>query len=873
MTDDRTPVRSCSTGCRPSAFDAAVAYLDDVLRECQLSWSVHAQGSGAADPTLVAVAARAWCPTSRSCADVFRAADITTDGRWLRIRGGLAAASQPSTLAHLQMQLVQLRLLGRRGGLLLAQRSRDHPAAGLDLGRARRSAPRPPGPGLPSGHERRRDQPTSTQGGPVTAANVLFITVDQWRGDCLSARRPPGGADAEPRPPGRDAASASPTTGRSPRRAGRAGRRSTPGLYVMNHRSVNNGTPLDDRFTNIAREARAVGYDPTLFGYTDTSVDPRTVDRPRRPAPARLRGRAARASRPGPCSPGTNMAPWARWLDGHGHRRPRRPGTTSSSRIAGYPGADDHGPTLGARRGSRPSTPRPRSSTERVIEWLDQRPTARPGSPTSPTSARTRRTARPRATTTATTPTTARPFRRLARPGRGAGHAPASTRPAPSIAGCPSTRARPASSAPPTGGTWPRSTTSSAACSTTSTTSGQTDDTLIVLTSDHGDQMGDHWLVEKLGWWDESYHVPLIVVDPRPEADATRGTVVDAFTESVDVMPTLCTWMGAEVPVQVDGRALQPFLHGDGAPDDWRTEAHWQWDFRDPVDHVRRGRLRPHHGAVHARRGPDRRPQVRALRQRRQLLFDLADDPDQVGRPVAATPTRRRRGGRRPGPAPVVAACATTTAPSPATGSPPSTASWSGATPAADRRPSAARTEEPGIWAVRPLKAEAVPVDAKEMADFTRPDVAHLLRRAGFGGSTAPRSTRSMAQPSWAAVVDRVLDTTANPADTIPAAVDNLERPVLRGVGRRRPVLDGPDGHQPDAHRREDDALLARATWRRRPTACCPAWCSARSRPTGPSAWATSTTLFQAMAMDPAMLLYLDNASNVKAAPERELRP
>ena len=33
-------------------------------------------------------------------------------------------------------------------------------------------------------------------------------------------------------------------------------------MYAQNHRSVLNGTPLDDRFTNMAREARRAGYDP-----------------------------------------------------------------------------------------------------------------------------------------------------------------------------------------------------------------------------------------------------------------------------------------------------------------------------------------------------------------------------------------------------------------------------------------------------------------------------------------------------------------------------------------------------------------------------------------------------------------------------------
>ena len=31
--------------------------------------------------------------------------------------------------------------------------------------------------------------------------------------------------------------------------------------------------------------------------------------------------------------------------------------------------------------------------------------------------------------------------------------------------------------------------------------------------------------------------------------------------ENLDVLPTLCEWMGIEVPLQCDGRALQPFVH------------------------------------------------------------------------------------------------------------------------------------------------------------------------------------------------------------------------------------------------------------------------------------------------------------------------
>jgi arylsulfatase A-like enzyme len=109
---------------------------------------------------------------------------------------------------------------------------------------------------------------------------------------------------------------------------------------------------------------------------------------------------------------------------------------------------------------------------------------------------------------------------------------------------------------------------------------GEYDHTLIVFTSDHGEMLGEHWLFGKEGYFDPSYHIPMIVRDPRRQADASRGRVVDAFTESVDVMPTILDWLGREVPAQCDGQSLLPFLHGD-PPMTWRREVHWEFDFRD----------------------------------------------------------------------------------------------------------------------------------------------------------------------------------------------------------------------------------------------------------------------------------------------------
>jgi arylsulfatase A-like enzyme len=105
---------------------------------------------------------------------------------------------------------------------------------------------------------------------------------------------------------------------------------------------------------------------------------------------------------------------------------------------------------------------------------------------------------------------------------------------------------------------------------------GEWDETLVVVTSDHGEQLGDHGLKEKLAFFPQSYHVLGIWRDPRLHQFA--GTAIEHFTENVDVLPTLCDALGVEIPVSVDGRSLVPLLAGRQV--EWRTAAHYEWDWR-----------------------------------------------------------------------------------------------------------------------------------------------------------------------------------------------------------------------------------------------------------------------------------------------------
>ncbi len=108
---------------------------------------------------------------------------------------------------------------------------------------------------------------------------------------------------------------------------------------------------------------------------------------------------------------------------------------------------------------------------------------------------------------------------------------------------------------------------------------GRMEDTMIVLTSDHGDYLGDHWLGEKDLFHDPSVRVPLIVYDPTAQADATRGTVCDALVEAIDLAATFIEAAGGQVPDHViEGRSLLPFLHG-AVPDSWRDVVISEYDY------------------------------------------------------------------------------------------------------------------------------------------------------------------------------------------------------------------------------------------------------------------------------------------------------
>jgi len=380
--------------------------------------------------------------------------------------------------------------------------------------------------------------------------NILLITLDQFRGDCLSSAGHPlvetPHLDALAAQGVRLARHFSQATPCAPGRACLY-----TGMYQMNNRVVFNGTPLDDRFDNVARAGRRAGYAPALFGYTDAGIDPRVATGPDDPELSDYEG----------VLPGFDavldlrgfMRPWLDWLRAQGHDVPNdiegvlatcheRPADVSISRYL----------------------------TDRALEWIEDQPGpwfahlsyVRPHPPYSAAGHWAERYA-PEDVELPIEPRPVHPMHEFAMQHE--------------LAAAPTEEAALRRMRTQYYGMIGEVDEQLGRLWAGLRDLGQWDDTFVVVTADHGEQLGDHGLREKLGYFPQSHHVLGIVRDPRhPQA---HGSVVDRFTENVDVFPTLCDAMGVDVPAQVDGLPLTPFLQGEEPPW-WRTAAHWEYDWR-----------------------------------------------------------------------------------------------------------------------------------------------------------------------------------------------------------------------------------------------------------------------------------------------------
>ncbi|MCM2291667.1 alkaline phosphatase family protein [Allorhizobium sp. BGMRC 0089] len=406
--------------------------------------------------------------------------------------------------------------------------------------------------------------------------NILLITADQWRGDCLSALGHP-----VVKTPHVDALAASGTifsrhyAAAAPCAPARAS--IYTGLYQMNHRVCRNGSPLDARLDTIALAARRAGYDPTLFGYTDVAPDPRS----------------RHANDPHLTSyegilPGFTVGQllleddrqWLSWLANRrgGDRPDRNLHLTGTARPV-QPNRDapaynaDETPTafltdafLSWRE-------------EQTVPWFAHISFLRPHPPfcvPEPYNRMFDASTAPRPVRHATLAEemAVHPLAALLLPtipqssflygakGRVVDWSPEEIDTIRSIYY----------------GMIAEVDAQFGRIVAALKHSGDWDRTVIVFTSDHAEMMGDHWMMGKGGVYDGSYHIPLVIRDPA----IAGGGRVDAFTSAADVMPTLTERMGISPLNHQDGRSLLPFVENK-TPAHWRDHAFFEFDFRDVV--------------------------------------------------------------------------------------------------------------------------------------------------------------------------------------------------------------------------------------------------------------------------------------------------
>jgi len=156
--------------------------------------------------------------------------------------------------------------------------------------------------------------------------------------------------------------------------------------------------------------------------------------------------------------------------------------------------------------------------------------------------------------------------------------------------------------------------------------SGQMDNTVIVLTSDHGDYLGDHWMGEKELFHEPSVKVPMIIFDPSTKANATRNTNCDALVESIDLVATFVEMAGGNVPDHIiEGCSLLPLLHGETV--DWRDYVISEYDYSVTPQALKLG-LEPRDCRLFMV-FDGRFKLMHAEGGFRPMLFDLATDPEE----------------------------------------------------------------------------------------------------------------------------------------------------------------------------------------------------------------------------------------------------
>lgn len=111
---------------------------------------------------------------------------------------------------------------------------------------------------------------------------------------------------------------------------------------------------------------------------------------------------------------------------------------------------------------------------------------------------------------------------------------------------------------------------------------GLADNTLVIFTSDHGEMNGNHALMQKAFYYEESSRIPLVLRAPWLSRE---GRIIDGPVSQIDLVPTMLDLVGRPVNDHLHGKSRLPVLKGEETLED--NDVFIEWNDPDPSKNSR----------------------------------------------------------------------------------------------------------------------------------------------------------------------------------------------------------------------------------------------------------------------------------------------
>ena len=455
-----------------------------------------------------------------------------------------------------------------------------------------------------------------------SSKSVLFICADQWRWDCFGFMKHQNAITPNlDKLASKSSIFKSHFTGIVPCGPSRA--TMLTGLYPFIHRSVRNGAPLDKRFTNIAKEVKKAGYDPKLFGYTDTTWDPRCLndeDKKKYTYESPMEG-----FDPVCHLPEGNPVLWANFLTSQGYdiKNPKdlytreKPKDGEGYVFKAWDIPTEHSDTTFLANEVIENLENTTSSFFYHVSFLRPHPPMFVSEPwhslIDPDDIEL-----PKESHTYEELLDDHPFlKEIARKFlnkdlyKEVRYRDLSDQDKKNLIAV-----------------------YLGMCAEVDHNIGRIiksleknkldKNTLIIFTSDHGELLGENRMWGKLGWWDSAYRRPLIVYNP-----GKKNYEVDDFTESVDLAPTILDWLNEDIPINWSGESLINYTK-KGTRESIKRHVVFEFDFSEShySQFVKEKKLTPEECTLICIR--TNKWKYVHFPSLPSLLFDLENDPKEM---------------------------------------------------------------------------------------------------------------------------------------------------------------------------------------------------------------------------------------------------